>query len=75
MTEPSFDIFSGTPDKSPVWIESIRGLSKARAEMERIAEKTPGRYFLFSAASNGILVQIETFEKTKTSSARARGAA
>ena len=61
MLEASFDIFSGTPDKDPLWIETVYGLSNARQRMGEIAERKPGRYFVFSLGSHSVLAQIETF--------------
>jgi hypothetical protein len=71
MIEATFDIFAGGPQKDPVWLESVAGLSHARERMEQIAQKTPGQYFVFSIGSHSILAQIETFKtpelsKTKT---------
>jgi hypothetical protein len=60
MSEPKLDIFSGTPGEH-VWIEAVPGLSNAQERMAQIAERTPGRYFLFSIGSRTILGQLETF--------------
>ncbi len=51
MKEPSFDIFSGHPDKDAVWIETIQGLSNARARMHELAAQVPGDYFVFSGGN------------------------
>jgi len=74
-SEPRFDIFSGTPDKNAVWVECVRGLSNEREQMERIAAKKPGRYFLFSLPSHSILAQIETFSKPESVSTKSTSAA
>jgi hypothetical protein len=63
VRKASFDIFSGTPDENPVWIETAAKLSRARERMEKIAAKTPGRYFLLSACGQSIVAQIWTFKK------------
>jgi hypothetical protein len=71
MSEPTFDIFSGTSDKDARWLESIEGLSRARGRMERLAEVRPGAYFLYDPLSHSILaksditkqLQFETQEK------------
>ena len=63
MNEPTFDIFSGGADKDPLWLETAKGLAKARERMEQIAAGRPGRYFLFSVKSQEILAEIETFSK------------
>lgn len=58
MKETTFDIFSGEPDRAPVWIDAVDGLSKARARLQDIAAEKPGKYFLFSVCSGSILVRI-----------------
>ncbi len=60
MSEPTFDIFSGTSDKDAHWLESIDGLSKARDRMEHIASVRPGEYFLYSPQSHTILAKSST---------------
>lgn len=60
MEEPTFDIFRGTPSKSPVWLEAVRGLSLAEQRLEQIAAKDPGAYFLFSVQAHKVFAQIET---------------
>ena len=67
MKEQTFDIFSGGSDKDGVWIDSVEGLSNARERIEQIAAKTPGKYFLFSAKSSSILLRIETFTNSVSS--------
>jgi hypothetical protein len=48
MIEGKFDIFLGSPDGDPLWLETACGLSKTRERMDRIAAERTGRYFLFS---------------------------
>jgi hypothetical protein len=67
MTEPTFDIFAGGPEKDPVWVEAVQGLSDALERMEQIAQKTPGQYFVFSIGSHAILARTETFKKPELS--------
>jgi len=57
------DIFSGGPDKDPMWLETVDGISKARERMEQLAAEAPGRYFLFSTTAQAILAEIETFNR------------
>ena len=63
MKEPTFDIFSGTPNLDDEWIEAVEGLSNARERMQEIAARNPGKYFLFCLESQSILAQIQTFKK------------
>jgi hypothetical protein len=67
MSERLFDIFSGVPDKTPVWMEAVQGLSNARERMEEIAEKAPGQYFVFSTGSQSVIVRTETFKRIESS--------
>jgi hypothetical protein len=60
MSEPTFDIFSGTSDKDARWLESIEGLSKARGRMERLAEVRLGAYFLYDPLSHSILAKTDS---------------
>jgi len=62
MKEPTFDIFSGTPDEDEEWIEAVAGLSNARERMSELAARKPGRYFIFSVGSESILAQVQTFK-------------
>jgi hypothetical protein len=61
-----FDIFSGGPEKDPMWLETVEGLSGARERMEQLAAQKPGHYFLFSTAAQAILAEIETSQKTES---------
>jgi hypothetical protein len=69
MSEPTFDIFSGSSDKDARWLESIEGLSEARVRMESLAEIRPGAYFLYDPVNHSILAktngtkQLQTQEK------------
>ncbi len=47
--EPRFNTFFGVVDRYAVWVESVPGLSDARARMEALAAEKPGVYFLFPA--------------------------
>jgi hypothetical protein len=65
MPDPMFDIFSGGPDKDPMWLDTVAGLSHARERMEQIAAKAPGHYFLFSTEAQTILAEIDTVKKSE----------
>jgi hypothetical protein len=58
VEEPIFDIFSGIPNESPVWLEAVRGLSNAKERVEHIAAKKPGAYFVFSVESHKVFARI-----------------
>jgi len=63
MQEPTFDIWSGTPDKSGKWLETVAGLGNAQRRMKQLAAQTPGKYFIFSVWNGCVLDQIETREE------------
>ena len=75
MSEPTFDIFSGTSEKDARWLESAEGLTTARERMEHIAAVRPGAYFLYSPSSHSILTirdttkQLQPAPKKKTADA------
>ena len=63
MKQSSFDIFTGTSNNNVIWLDTVEGLSNARARMHEIAAQIPGQYFVCSIGSHEILAQIETFKK------------
>jgi hypothetical protein len=65
VEEPTFDIFSGTPSKHPVWLEAVRGLSLAEQRMKQIAAKEPGAYFLFSVEAHKTFAHIDTGKRSR----------
>jgi hypothetical protein len=65
MLEPTFDIFSGTPDKDALWLEAVSGLERARLRMHRIAAEKPGRYFLFRTQSQSVVASIDSTKKRR----------
>jgi hypothetical protein len=65
MDEETFDIFAGDPEEQGSWVAAIAGLSNARQRMARMAEETPGKYFLFSGRSQHILSRMQTFKKNE----------
>jgi hypothetical protein len=74
MKEPAFDIFTGTSEKNGVWLESVDGLSNARARMHDIAARIPGHYFVFSVGSRSVVAQIETETVKRSESAKGHAA-
>jgi hypothetical protein len=63
MPNSRFDIFSGTLNNQPMWLETVEGLSGARQRMQEIAAAKPGRYFILSLPDRRVLADIETFAK------------
>jgi len=62
MQEFAFDIWSGTPQQTGRWLETVAGLDNARKRMQQIATEVPGPYFIFSAWNGYILDEIDTRE-------------
>jgi len=62
MHKTTFDIWSGTPEKTGRCLETVTGLASAQERMLEIATETPGQYFIFSAWNGYILDQIDTRE-------------
>jgi hypothetical protein len=60
MREPTFDIFSGTPDRDAVWLECVDGLSEARQRLDYIGTVRPGAYFLYDHASRSVIAKSGT---------------
>lgn len=65
MQEPTFDVWSGTPEKNARWLETVAGLANARQRMKELAAQTPGHYFIFSVWNGCILDQIDTQEEPR----------
>jgi hypothetical protein len=64
VDDETFEIFSGAPEETGLWVEGIEGLSNARQRVEQIAEEKPGKYFLLSGGSQSIITRIETRSRT-----------
>ncbi|HWF39137.1 MAG TPA: hypothetical protein VG322_11495 [Candidatus Acidoferrales bacterium] len=61
--ETIFDIFSRLPDGSPLWVESIEGLKKARERLDRLAQLNPGEYFIYSEGIGGVVSRVPEAEQ------------
>jgi hypothetical protein len=70
MREPMFDIFTGTSRKNAIWLDSVEGLSNARARMYDIAAQIPGEYFVCLIGSDAILAEVETFKNRDAAKAK-----
>ena len=63
MQEPTFDIWSGTPEKGGRYLETVAGLGNAQRRLKEFAAQDPGKYFIFNVWNNCVLDQIDTQEK------------
>jgi hypothetical protein len=70
MKEPTFDVFTGTSHKNGIWLDSVEGLSNARARMHDLAAQIPGQYFVCSIGGDAILAEVETFKKPDAAKAK-----
>ena len=66
---PIYDIFSGTNERDAIWQGCAEGLQNAKFEMEKLAVKRPGPYFVYYTPEQSILARIDTSEKKKASTA------
>jgi hypothetical protein len=58
---PRFDVFSGAAGSgNAVWVDCADSLEKARNKMEVLAVENPGHYFVFSAAQQRIVADVNT---------------
>jgi hypothetical protein len=63
---PKFDIFCGSlPSDRSVWdgarwIESADSLDNAQQKMKHLADKVPGRYFVFCVDTNEVVASVDS---------------
>jgi hypothetical protein len=58
---PRFDIFLGVANsKDAIWLEAVEGIDAARHRMQRIAEETRGKYFVFGGSNRRVVATIDT---------------
>lgn len=63
MATVIYDVFAGEPGKDALWVQAVAGLENAQQRMRQIATEKPGRYFLFCAAEDAVIAQIESFAR------------
>ena len=56
--ETRYDIFSGTRDNSPLWLEAVTDLNQAVFLMNQRAMQIPGDYFVFHTRSQTVVASI-----------------
>lgn len=59
----TYDIFSGMPEKGPIWIETIHGLENAKTRLTKLNQLTPGDYFVFDSYAAEIVHTIAETEQ------------
>jgi len=55
-----FDLFAGSLDAAPLWLEVADGLNSAIARMEQRARVKPGRYFVYDVENQVEVASIDT---------------
>lgn len=53
-----FDIFATLPDGSPLWLEAVEGLAEAQDRLTGLMEARPGRYFIYSERTGGVVERM-----------------
>ena len=64
-----YDVFCGRNVRDCIWVCCAEGLQNAKLEMEKLAAKTPGPYFVYYTPDQSIVARIDTLKKTKASTA------
>lgn len=67
MRHRAYEIFSGSVDDKPLWLEAVEGLNSATARMEELARMIPGRYFVYCAEESAVLASIDTSARREAS--------
>jgi len=55
-----FDVFSGSMDNEPRWLETTGDIETAISRMEERARVKPGSYFVFSTYCYTVVATIDT---------------
>jgi hypothetical protein len=55
VMDAKFDIFKRLPDGHPIWVKAVDGLEEAKNQLARLAVRSPGEYFIYSARYGGIV--------------------
>lgn len=57
---PMYDVFRGSQGEDAKWLESVEGLEEPCERMRQEANKTPGKYFVFSVTGATVLATVDT---------------
>lgn len=68
MATVIYDVFAGEPGKDAIWVQAVAGFENAQQRMRQIATDKPGKYFLFCAAQDSVIAQIESFARPQGAS-------
>ena len=53
--ETKLDIFLRLPDGKPLWVEAVEGFEKAKMQIQKLIEHSPGEYCIFNSKTGQIL--------------------
>lgn len=58
--EAQYAIFKGKHSENPMWLGSMGGFDRAVEMMNRMAERLPGDYFVYSPANRSVVCETTT---------------
>jgi hypothetical protein len=60
MYQRTYDLFAGSIDNRPLWLESVRGMEPAFERMKERAELAPGPYFVLDSMTQTVIALVDT---------------
>ena len=60
MSAQLFEVFSGEPQRDPMWIGTEQSREKAEERMAKLAAEKPGKYFVWFASSQKVVAEVDT---------------
>jgi hypothetical protein len=57
---PRFDIFQGTRENQPMWLETAESLGKAYERIATLSAEKPGQYFIFDNSEQIVVDKVDT---------------
>lgn len=61
-----FDLFSGSPTKDPVWLESVEDIASASERIKQLSRSHPGPYFVYSCHTSAVVARVDSSAKAKS---------
>jgi len=59
----AYDVFSGSPEKTAVWLEAANDLKTAEERIKQLSLSRPGKYFIYSCRAHAIVARVDTSAK------------
>jgi hypothetical protein len=59
MDQTAYDVFKGTRKKTPLWLGSMTGFQRAVDQMNRMAARLPGDYFVIDSVTNEVVATVQ----------------